>query len=285
MNDTTPHKEKKGNKKRAKRAFYSLLVISITATVVCAGGLIRELYIQNQGSSYYASLLAENTSQLPGAPVEAENRDDSQAGITNQASPGSTDGQSAPRAPQTPPNLDTIQAKLPQVQAWIRGEGTTIDYPVVQGADNEYYLDHLPNSTKNKMGSIFLDYRNAADFSDQNSVIYGHHIKRGALFGALDNYKSQSFYNAHPVMVLYTPQQDYTVELIAGYVADASQEMLPLGFADAAAFESYVKEIRRRSRFVSTVEVSETDRLLSLCTCSYELDDARFILVGRLVER
>lgn len=274
MNNIAP------NKKRAKRAFYSLLIISITAAAVCAGGLVRELYIQAQSRAYYAALATMGGSSSE-ASTETEGQGNPQAGVSNQSTPEMTDGGEPVAAP--PPNLAVIRENLPNVQGWIRCEGTGINYPVVQGADNDYYLDHLPNSTKNKTGSIFLDYRNAADFSDQNSVIYGHHIKSGAMFGALKAYKDQTYYDAHPLMLLYTPEQDYQVELIAGYVADAARETLLLRFADADAFERYLKEIRRRSLFESTVEVSTEDRLLTLCTCTYELSDARFILVGKLV--
>lgn len=277
--NTTSSTSSPKNKKRAQRAFYSLLVISLTASVICAGGLIRELYIQNQSRNYYENLLAELTPSPITSPAGEQGASDSQAWLSNQNDPDKTGGY----RPAPPPDLAAIQAKLPNIQAWIRGEGAGIDYPVVQGENNDYYLEHLPNSTRNKMGSIFLDYRNAADFSDQNSLIYGHHIKQGALFGALDKYKSQGFYNAHPTMLLYTPEQNYTVELIAGYVADASKENLPLSFADEEAFKRYIKEIQRRSLFTSTVEISAEDRLLSLCTCSYELSDGRFILVGKLV--
>ena len=100
--------------------------------------------------------------------------------------------------------------------AWIYSEDTVIDYPVMQGTDNSYYLTHLYDGTDNKVGAIFLDYRNSADFSDKNSVLYGHHMKSGKMFASLEGYKDQDYYNGHPHLFLYTQGRTYRIDLFAG---------------------------------------------------------------------
>ena len=97
---------------------------------------------------------------------------------------------------------------------------TGLNYPIVQAEDNDYYLYRLLDGTWNKNGTIFMDYVNRSDFSDQNTLVYGHHMKSGAMFGALVQYKKQEFYDAHPYLYLYTPQQSYRLDLIAGSVVD-----------------------------------------------------------------
>lgn len=94
------------------------------------------------------------------------------------------------------------------IVAWLYGADTGLNYPIVQAEDNDYYLYRLLDGTWNKNGTIFMDYVNRSDFSDQNTLVYGHHMKSGAMFGALVQYKKQEFYDAHPYLYLYTPQPE-----------------------------------------------------------------------------
>ena len=90
----------------------------------------------------------------------------------------------------------------PDIVAWIYIEGTKINYPIVQGEDNSYYLKHLFSGEWNGSGCIFLDSRNDASFADRHSIIYGHHMKNGTMFTDLDKYKKQDFFDEHPVALL-----------------------------------------------------------------------------------
>ena len=92
------------------------------------------------------------------------------------------------------------------IVAWLYGADTGLNYPIVQAEDNDYYLYRLLDGTWNKNGTIFMDYVNRSDFSDQNTLVYGHHMKSGAMFGALVQYKKQEFYDAHPVS-LHSPAE------------------------------------------------------------------------------
>jgi sortase B len=181
-------------------------------------------------------------------------------------------------------NFDALQQEYPGIVAWISCEGPAIDFPVMQTTDNDYFLANLPNGKKNKLGSIFLDYRNSADFVDRNSLIYGHNMKSGDMFGSLKYYRNQSFYDEHPVMTLYLPEKEYTLKLIAGYVLDSAHETPPLIFQDEDDFNKYIKDIRRRSFFKNDVDVVPEDRLICLCTCTAPSSDVRLIIVGKLAE-
>ena len=109
----------------------------------------------------------------------------------------------------------------PDIVAWIYIEGTKINYPIVQGEDNSYYLKHLFSGEWNGSGCIFLDFRNDASFADRHSIIYGHHMKNGTMFTDLDKYKKQEFFDEHPVALLLTPDKNYKVKWIS------SRGMLP----------------------------------------------------------
>ncbi|MUU12894.1 MAG: class B sortase [Oscillibacter sp.] len=99
------------------------------------------------------------------------------------------------------PEVDftALAAVNPDVTAWLYGPDTGISYPVVQGTDNDYYLDHLLDGTANSAGCLFVDTSCRPDFSGRNTVIYGHRMKNGTMFAALGNYQEQVYYDAHPV--------------------------------------------------------------------------------------
>ena len=108
--------------------------------------------------------------------------------------------------------------------AWIRIDGTEIDYPVVQGNDNSFYLKHLFGGEWNGAGCIFLDLRVEPDLSDRHSVLYGHHMKNGTMFSDITNYKDQTYYESHATGMILTPTENYRIEFFAGYVTGANDE-------------------------------------------------------------
>lgn len=139
------------------------------------------------------------------------------------------------------------------------------------------------DGSANGSGSIFADYRNSDDFSDRNTVLYGHHMKNGTMFNELTKYNKQEFYDSNPIMYLYTPEGDYLIELICGTVEDGDYEFVKFSFESEKEFFAYVGERRAYSTFESDVELMPDDRIISLCTCSYEWNNARYMLIGRLV--
>jgi sortase B len=256
---------------RSKKITNLLIILCAAVFAVSAFGLSRELRTRSQGRSFYATVLAGITTRAS-APSQGANR------------PIGTEGYAA----GTPwiPYVDfyALQETIPGITAWIVADGTIINYPVMQWTNNDHFLNHLPDGTRHIMGSIFLDYRNSPDFTDKNSVIYGHHMRSGDMFSQLEFYKEQEFYDRHPIIMLYTPERDYRIELFAGYVADALRETIPVAFSGASDFEAYIAEARRRSVFESSVDVGANDRLVTLVTCTHGSVNARFVLVGRIVD-
>ena len=171
----------------------------------------------------------------------------------------------------------------PDIKGWIFGEGTNVDYPVLHTDDNDYYMDHLYNKEANSSGSIFADYRNHGDFSVFFTVLYGHHMGNGTMFGSIEHYASQDFYDSTPTMMLYTPEGDYLIELISGTHESGDEQFVEFEFKTEEDFMKYVESFRERSTFKSDVQVQPGDKLISLCTCAYVFNNARYMLMGRLV--
>lgn len=121
-------------------------------------------------------------------------------------------------------------------------------------------------------------------FTDDNTVIYGHNISNGSMFHCLNEYKHQDFYDLHPTITIYTAEGDCCIELICGTVEDGNYEFVEFNFDSFEQMRNYVERFRRWSSFDSGVELQEGDKIVSLCTCTYERMNARYMLIGRLVE-
>lgn len=180
-------------------------------------------------------------------------------------------------------DFDVLLKTNPDVIGWIYCADTPINYPLAQGEDNDYYLYRMIDGTQNSSGTLFVDYRNAGDFSDSNTIVYGHNMKNKEMFGSLQNYKKQSYYDEHPVIWLLTPDASYKVELIAGYVTAPNSEIYSVGQTDDDIYVLANQAIEQ-STFKSDFELSEGDRFLTLSTCSYEYDDARYVIIGRVIK-
>ena len=128
---------------------------------------------------------------------------------------------------------------------WIRLDDSTVDYPFVQGTDNEYYLRHLFDGTYNNSGCVFMDVNNNRDFSDKNTILYAHNMKNGTMFAAIEKYKDASYYDGHKVIHIYTEAATYDVYPVAGIVTDGQDDYVRTSFSDDNDFMSYV------NRFVS----------------------------------
>ena len=158
-----------------------------------------------------------------------------------------------------------------------------MNYPIVQGDDNDYYLKRLLDGSWNSAGTIFADCRNSYDFSDFNTIVYGHNMKNKSMFGTLKKYTKQDYYNEHPFWYLTTLDKKYKVELVAGYVTPNNSNIYALEKTKEER-DRLLAESIKNSIFTSNIKVNENDRLISFSTCSYEYKNARFVLLGVLRE-
>jgi len=180
-------------------------------------------------------------------------------------------------------DFDALHEINPNVVGWILLEGTQINYPVVQGTDNHHYLDHLFDGRRNAAGAIFVDSYNNPGFVDQNTVIYGHNMRDGSMFAALERYLTTGFFEENPWIFLLTPERNYVIKLFAGYQTNVGGNSWRLGFADDDDKQEWLNEGRDRSVFASDVEVNPAHRVVTLSTCSGPAQSGRFVAVGRLM--
>ena len=123
-----------------------------------------------------------------------------------------------------------------------------------------------------------MDYRNNSDLSDQNTIIYGHNMKNATMFGTLQNYRNQDYYDEHKIMYYFTPTGNYLVKIATAYTASVESVLYKLTDLN----QDNINNIMKQSNFKSEVSINESDKILTLSTCAYEYEDARFIVVGVL---
>lgn len=234
--------------KAVKLLLRIIIVLSLAGTVVFAYLLIQESGEYREGGKIYEEILQGFKEDLTGEDKLVD--------------------------------FSPLKDINPDFVGWIRGDG--IDYPIVHAANNEYYLLHTFDGSKNKMGTIFVDYRNKGDFSDKNTLVYGHNIK-GRMFSSLTKYKEQAYYDRFPEMTLYTPTGNYTIALFAGVVTAKGGELMRLSYNDQEEFLQSFEEARKKSTFNSEVCLAAGDRVITLFTCSYEYTNARYVIFGKLM--
>lgn len=179
-------------------------------------------------------------------------------------------------------DFDTLQSVNPDIQAWLYMSGSSIHYPVLQTEDNSTYLYRLADGSSNAHGSLFIDCRNAGDFSDWNTLIYGHNMKDGSMFGGLKKYRKQAYYDAHPEMTLFTPEKTYRMEIFAAVTTDVSAAVYRVPAAREERDE-LVQWAQRNSEIECDVSIGTEDRIVTLSTCTGG-DDDRFVVLAVLRE-
>lgn len=260
---------------------YLLTIVLVVIFLFSGWKVVSGLWTYLQGRSSYDSL-EQYISFETQPPATAPATDPAEETYSYDVTPMETEAPDDTNWPQV--DFERLRGINPDIVAWIYVEGTKINYPVVQTDDNDYYLDRLFDRTRNSAGSIFMDYRCSADFSDRHSILYGHNMKDKSMFAALMDYKDPDFYPDHPQALLLTPECNYKIRFFSGYVCDSWKNAWELDFEDTD-FETWLEEIAKRSRFTPDAFPTEEDTIVTLSTCSYEYHDARFVLHGFVVSR
>lgn len=180
-------------------------------------------------------------------------------------------------------NWKELKKMNPDIVGWIYGEDTKINYPVVQGKDNTFYLTHMADRSKNSSGSIFMDCRNTEWSEFSNEILYGHHMKNGSMFAELQKYKSQEYYEAHSCFYYLTETGNYRLEILRAGILTGDSELYHLAFESQEEREAYVKRWDGKSKIVPVFSEKNDTPLMTLSTCSYETKNARFVVQGQLI--
>ena len=176
-------------------------------------------------------------------------------------------------------NFEELSEINPDIIGWLIQDTSVINYPIVQHTDNEYYLNHLFTGEWNHTGCVFTDKDAEPDFSDRNTPLFAHGRKDGTMFGTLEKYESQAYYDEHPMFILVTKDEHvYKVEPFAGSINDATIPFLKAEFTDDQDFAEYVTYWLTKSTFQSQNKVRTDDKMITMLTCSDDFQNARYAL-------
>ena len=196
---------------------------------------------------------------------------------------------------QFPENMNLKYSYLYAVNqdlvGWVRIDNTNLDVQVVQGNDNDYYLNRDFYGKTSRYGCPYLDFKNDPQYLDDNTVIYGHHMTDGLMFSNLDKYKTLEGYKDSPIIEYSTLYETYQFKVFAAFISNAKIaddngkyfNFIVTDFLTDEKFNGFIDEVEKRSLFKTGVTVQPDDKIITLVTCSYEFDSARLVVMGRLL--
>ena len=154
--------------------------------------------------------------------------------------------------------------------AWLKVNNTNVEYPVVKGTNNSFYLNHSFDKSNNSAGWIFADYRNKFDNTDKNIVIYGHNMRDGSMFGSMLNILNAKWYEneENTNITLYTENEKCMYKVFSVYKIENEDYYIKTEFKNDNEFEDFIKNLQKRSIKVFNVDVSKDDNILTLSTCA-----------------
>lgn len=185
---------------------------------------------------------------------------------------------------------DALRAVNPDIVAWIYIPDSPINYPVVQGDDNEEYLHKAFDGSTGWLasaGTIFLDCSNASDFSDRNSALYGHHMNDGSMFASLSDWQSDDEFNAHRDIYVLTPEGNYRLKTFALVKTTGNDALVQTSFSGDESYQSYIQDKLDRSVATQQGEILSAEDIhqsMLFSTCEYSQTDGRAVLFAAVVE-
>ena len=188
---------------------------------------------------------------------------------------------SYPTEPPLAVDFESLKAINPDVKGWLYIEALDISYPVVQGPDNDTYLHTTYEGTSNFAGSIFLDYQNQDDFSDGNTIVYGHNMKNLSMFGKLKQMKEQEKYRDSVYFWMLTPESNDVYQIFSAFYTEADSDVYTLYSGGGEAFVQYLNTMAARSEIpVEQPEMDEHSHIIVLSTCAASDTTGRFVVLG-----
>ena len=180
-------------------------------------------------------------------------------------------------------DFDALRKINPDVVGWLYYEDTIIDYPIVQGENNEMYLSMLFDRTWGGCGTLFVDCITEAAFRQFNTIVYGHHMKDGTMFACLKELRDPEYCKKHPKLELTTPEGKFDLQIWAFLNEPADSDVYLTNIKDEGEKLNYLNLLQANASYITDVGISTSDRLVMLSTCAYEFEDARYIIVCKMV--
>lgn len=170
-------------------------------------------------------------------------------------------------------------------KAWLYIPNTEVSYPVVQTNNNDYYLKHNFKKEQNNGGAIFISSNNTEPFVEQNTIIHGHHMRDGSMFASLMKFKEEDFAKGTPIYV-NTKNELLQYEVFSVFYETANNDSYQSGFTNETQYVDYLNKLKGKSLFdLGRSELIKDDKIITLSTCDYDVDDGRLLVCARLISQ
>jgi len=254
-----PVRRKKSSKKRRRRQKLIIeKLIFITALVVfcvSAASLIKIGLGYKQGTDTYDDVFQAVVTEGDEGPEEETKQEAVLEDEEQELSLPYVD-------------LDALRDINEDSSAWIYFPNMQINYPVVHGDDNSYYLNHMIDGRSNNAGTLFVEANNSKDFLDENTIIYGHNMKNGSMFGMLKKYGKEEYYKENPSFYLFTDEGVFKYDIFSVRVVNEMSDAYMLTFSTADEYWTYIDKAFRTSMYDTETKVTADDQIITLSTCT-----------------
>ncbi len=181
-------------------------------------------------------------------------------------------------------NFNELKQVNPDVVAWIMVDGTSVNYPIVQSGDNDYYLNHDIVKGPKGSGWTFMDFRNSSDLSDYNTIFYGHNLLNKTAFGSLSNVFTDKWVNSsNHYIVVKTESVSHIYEIFSRYVIEPEVYYLQTNFYNTSSYQQFLDTIKSRTNYDFGVSVTTNDKIITLSTCSDD-NRGRKVIHAKMIE-
>lgn len=186
----------------------------------------------------------------------------------------------------TQEDYDGLLAINSDFKGWIYVPNTNVDYPIVQSKDNDYYLHHNFYNEYNDGGAIFIASEIENPFADKNTIIHGHHMNDGSMFASLKEFKdSKEFFDKNRKIYITTKDDVLVYEIFSVYYQVANTDPYKYGFASDEDYVNFLNGLKEKSLYSVDMEpFTKDDKIVTLSTCTYEVNDGRLLVHGRLIQ-
>lgn len=274
---------------RRKGKSRPLLVILGTLFVACSvTAFVVSLAAQQRENAKYESLRL-GVNQV--TPEPAADSEDTQPEAEAEEFPQELSAELKQKMAELGINFTSLKEVNSDICAWITVEGTKVSYPVLRSeTDDELYLDHDFKKNETKAGSIYMESLNSPEFTDVNTILYGHNQKDLSMFGSLHQFEDPDFFREHKEITVYLPNEVLVYEIFAAYQADARHLLYSYNFTQSDEFEDYLSTLNSREQekfqWREGMEVTTEDNIITLSTCARGgRSDRRYLVLGVLKER
>lgn len=258
------------NKKKSGDIYKIICIILLIILIGIVAVWGYRIIVENRANSKYEEIQntvnsAAKQAETEAVIIETETEEETET--------ETEEVQSAFDIPEKNLDWSSLYAENKDIYAWIYIPGTQVDYPVLQSAsDDSYYLNHNIDGSYGKPGCIYTEKINSKDFTNYNTVLYGHNMKNGEMFGCLHDYEDKTFFDENPYVYVYTEEKTYVYEIFAAYTATNAHILNTNDFSTQEGFADYLDNVvynkALTGNFRNDTRVTSDNRIITLSTCT-----------------